>query len=296
MDLAAAVARAEAHAPYLRALLRRRPATVARIAADGFDSALAAAMAFDPALPVPERLRAAKADVALIVALADLSGAWPLERVTAVLSAFADAALDAAIAAALAERRPAAADDAAPNAGFVAIALGKLGSFELNYSSDVDLILLYDPERLPRRPREEAADAAVRIARRVVALMADPLGGYVFRVDLRLRPSSEITPIALSVAAAEHYYQSEAETWERTAFIRARAAAGDIALGQGFLAAIRPFVWRRSLDWTAVRDIQAVSCASATISPAGRRSAPAMTSSAAAAASARSNSLPRSTS
>lgn len=250
--LAETLARAQANAPYLNGLIRRRGATLARIERDGFDAALAAAMAFDPAVPVADRLRAAKADVALIVALADLGGAWPLERVTAALSAFADAALDASIAAALAER-------GAPNTGFVAIALGKLGSFELNYSSDVDLILLYDPALVPVRPREEVADAAVRIARRVVALMAGATGGYVFRVDLRLRPSAEITPIALPVAAAEQYYQSEAETWERTAFIRARAAAGDRALGQAFLAAIRPFVWRRSLDWTAVHDIKAVS-------------------------------------
>ncbi len=250
--LVTSLARAQAGAPYLKALVRRRAATLARIEAEGFDAALASAMAFDPALPVAERLRTAKADIALVVALADLSGAWPLERVTAALSAFADAALDASIAAALAERD-------APNAGFVALALGKLGSHELNYSSDVDLILLYDPTVIPVRPREDPADAAVRIARRVVALMADPVGGYVFRVDLRLRPSSEVTPIALPVAAAEHYYQSEAETWERTAFIRARAAAGDVALGAAFLTAIRPFVWRRSLDYTAIRDIQAVS-------------------------------------
>jgi len=254
-----AIGRAAANAPFLKGLIARRPATVARLAHDGFDAAFAAAMAFDPALPVAERLRAAKADVALIVALADLSGAWPLERVTRALSDFADAALDASIAAALAERRPAAADNDAANAGFVALALGKLGSHELNFSSDVDLILLYDPAVLPVRAREEPADAAVRIARRVVALMADATGGYVFRVDLRLRPSSEITPIALPVAAAEQHYQSQAETWERTAFIRARACAGDFALGQAFLEAIRPFVWRRSLDWTAVRDIQAVS-------------------------------------
>ena len=262
-NLADALARAE-HAPFLKGLVRRRAATVARITAEGFDAAFAAALAFDAALPVAERLRMAKADIALIVALADLAGVWPLERVTAALSDFADAALDLAITTALAERIVAGAvvaarPEAPSGSGFVAIALGKLGSHELNYSSDVDLILLYDPTALPLRPREEAADAAVRIARRVVALMAEPTGGYVFRVDLRLRPSSEITPIALPVAAAEHYYQSEAETWERTAFIRARACAGDIALGQAFLAAIAPFVWRRSLDWTAVRDIQAVS-------------------------------------
>ena len=252
-SLDAAVALAEANAPNLKGLIRRRAATVAAIEAAGFDGALARAMVFDGAQSVEVRLRRAKADVALIVALADLSGAWPLERVTAVLSAFADAALDAAVAAALAER-------GAPNTGFAVIALGKLGSHELNYSSDVDLILLYEPRLIPCRPREEPAEAAVRIARRVVAIMQDRTAdGYVFRVDLRLRPSSEITPIAMPVAAAEHYYQSEAETWERTAFIRARACAGDIALGEAFLAAIRPFVWRRSLDYTAIGDIKAVS-------------------------------------
>ncbi|QYE34969.1 bifunctional [glutamine synthetase] adenylyltransferase/[glutamine synthetase]-adenylyl-L-tyrosine phosphorylase [Polymorphobacter sp. PAMC 29334] len=249
--LTAAVTIAEANSPYLKGLLRRRAATLTEIETHGFDAALAAAMVLDDTVPVEIGLRSAKADVALITALADLSGEWPLERVTEALSNFADLALNAAIAAALAER-------GAPNAGFVAIALGKLGSHELNYSSDVDLILLYDS--VPLRPREDPAEAAVRIARRIVAIMQDRTAdGYVFRVDLRLRPSSEITPIAMPVAAAENYYQSDAETWERTAFIRARACAGDIALGQRFLAAIRPFVWRRSLDYTAIRDIKAVS-------------------------------------
>ncbi|MCA3254838.1 MAG: glutamine-synthetase adenylyltransferase, partial [Alphaproteobacteria bacterium] len=110
------------------------------------------------------------------------------------------------------------------------------------------------------RPREDPDEAAVRIARRVVELMQARTGdGYVFRVDLRLRPSPEATPISLPVEAAESYYQSEALPWERAAFIRARACAGDIALGEGFLGAIRPFVWRRSLDYSAVRDIREIS-------------------------------------
>lgn len=248
-------------APFLKGLLRRRPA-VLRVVAEhggdagpGVDAAFAAAMALaaDNDRPVATRLRQARGDVALVVALADLAGLWPLERVTAALSDFADLSIDAAIGAALAER-------GAPNAGLAALALGKLGSHELNYSSDVDLILVHDPDIIPRRANEDPGEAAVRIARRAVAILAEPTpDGYVQRVDLRLRPSSEITPISLSVAAAEHYYQSEALTWERVAFIRARSAAGDVALGQGLLDAIRAFVWRRSLDWTAVRDIQAVS-------------------------------------
>ena len=249
-DAAPAVVHAWLHAPYLRGLIRAHPA----IAGAAPDASIAAAFAAARAPGDPMvALRAAKRQIALIVALADLSGAWSLERVTRALSDFADLALDLSIAAALVERD-------APNRGLVALALGKLGSHELNYSSDVDLILLYEPALIPCRPREDAAEAAVRIARRVVAIMAEQASqGYVFRVDLRLRPASEVTPIALPIAAAEHYYQSEALTWERTAFVRARACAGDIALGNAFLAAIDGFVWRRSLDYTAIRDIQAVS-------------------------------------
>ena len=250
-----AAATAWGQAPFLKGLLRRRPGVLATIANQGVDEALAAAMALagDADRPVAERLRQARGDVALVVALADLAGLWPLERVTAALSDFADLSIDAAIGEALAER-------GAPNRGLAALALGKLGSHELNYSSDVDLILVHDPDIIPRRAHEDPGEAAVRIARRAVAILAEPTpDGYVQRVDLRLRPSSEITPVSLSVAAAEHYYQSEALTWERVAFIRARSAAGDVALGQGLLDAIRAFVWRRSLDWTAVRDIQAVS-------------------------------------
>ena len=254
-ELVTAAATAWAHSPFLKGLLRRRPAVLATMATTDPEAAFADAMAFaaDANRPVAERLRQARGDVALLVAIADLAGLWPLERVTAALSDFADLAIDTAIGAALAER-------GAPNAGLAALALGKLGSHELNYSSDVDLILVHDPDLIPRRAHEDPGEAAVRIARRAVALLADATpDGYVQRVDLRLRPSSEITPISLSVAAAEHYYQSQALTWERVAFIRARAAAGDVVLGQGLLDNIRAFVWRRSLDWTAVRDIQAVS-------------------------------------
>lgn len=253
--LVTAAATAWAQAPFLKGLIRSRREVVARLASAGPDAAFADAMAAaaDPAQDAAQRLRRARGAVALVAALADLAGLWSLEQVTAALSAFADRSIDVAIAEALAERD-------APNAGLAALALGKLGSHELNYSSDVDLILIHDPDIIPRRAHEEPAEAAVRIARRAVALLADATAdGYVQRVDLRLRPASEITPISLAVGAAEQYYQSEALTWERVAFIRARACAGDIALGQGLLARIRPFVWRRSLDWTAVRDIQAVS-------------------------------------
>ena len=156
-------------------------------------------------------------------------------------------------------RSPSGRPEAAPR-GFAILGLGKLGGRELNYSSDVDLIFLYDPETLPRKPREEPDQAALRIGQRIVEILQKRTGdGYAFRVDLRLRPSPEVTPIALPVDAAISYYESAALPWERAAFIRARQVAGDPALGRYFLDAIHPFVWRRSLDFGAVGEISAIS-------------------------------------
>jgi glutamate-ammonia-ligase adenylyltransferase len=254
--LANAAGQAWQYSPYLRGLMRTRAATLRILATEGAEAAVAAAHAeLVGEAPAGARMRRAKADIALVAALADLAGLWSLEQVTAALSDIADRTLDLAVATAIAERAP----DADP-AGFAVLALGKLGSHELNYSSDVDLIFLHDRARLPRRERDDPDEAALRVARRVVELMQARDGdGYVFRVDLRLRPSSEATPITLPVEAAEGYYQSEALPWERAAFIRARASAGDLALGRAFLAAIRPFVWRRSLDYSAIRDIEEIS-------------------------------------
>ena len=172
-----------------------------------------------------------------------------------MLSDFADSAIDDAVAAAIAERAPESG-----RGGFAVIAMGKLGSRELNYSSDVDLLLLFEPATLPRRSREDAGEAAVRIGRRIIELLQKRTeDGYVERVDLRLRPSPEVTPIALPVDAAISHYESSALPWERAAFIRARAAAGDIALGQRFLDSIQPFVWRRSLDFGVIEDVRQIS-------------------------------------
>ena len=200
-------------------------------------------------------LRHAKRRLAFGVALADLAGSLPLEGVVRLLSDFADYALDLAIRAAMAELFP----DAEPR-GFAALALGKHGSRELNYSSDIDPILLFDPETFPSHPRLEPVEAAARVARRVTQLLEAPDGdGYVFRVDLRLRPSPEATPPALPLEAALSYYESSALPWERAAFIRARACAGDKRMGEGFLSAIRPFIWRRALDYGALHEIRAIS-------------------------------------
>lgn len=242
-----AMVRAEVHSPYLRGLIRRFPDVV-----EGKRWQSALVPEIDPVLPVAKALRQAKARLALGAAIGDLAGLLSLEEVTHALSNFADRALDAAIRAAIVAHVP-----GAEPRGIAAIALGKHGSRELNYSSDLDPILIFDPATLPTRPREEPGEAAVRIGRRIVETMqARDEHGYVFRIDLRLRPSPEVTPIVLPVDAAISYYESEALPWERAAFIRARACAGDMALGEAFLDAIRPFVWRRGLDFGAVEEIR----------------------------------------
>jgi len=251
--LASAIARAEAHSPFLRGLLRREPELMDTVGTAGFEAAIAQAVGrMDPERPAPS-LRQARSGVALVTALGDLSGAWALERVTSTLTDFADRALRFAIQAAFAER------ECAP-AGLCALALGKMGSGELNYSSDIDLIFIHDPEKLPHRSSEDPTEAAVRLVRKTAALLSERTAdGYALRVDLRLRPDPDSTPSSLPVAAAEHYYQSQALAWERSAFIRARASAGDLQLGQDFLAAIAPFIWRRSLDYSALADIGEIS-------------------------------------
>ena len=251
-QFADAIGRARSHAPFLAGALEALPELRETLAAGRLDEALALARAAGEDAPdLGAALRRERLALALALAIGDLAGALPLARVIETLSAFADRALDAAIADAIRRRAP----DAEP-VGFTAIALGKHGARELNYSSDIDPILLFDPATLPRRDRDEPGAAAQRVARMVIETLGRvDAEGYVFRVDLRLRPASEVSPLALSFDAAISHYESSALTWERAAFIRARAAAGDIAAGEGFLRTIQPFVWRRSLDFGAIDEI-----------------------------------------
>ncbi|MFC7536624.1 bifunctional [glutamine synthetase] adenylyltransferase/[glutamine synthetase]-adenylyl-L-tyrosine phosphorylase [Sphingomonas sp. GCM10030256] len=250
----AALDRAGRYSPFLRQAVALRPAIADLFLEQGSSAAIAAALQAGGA-DTASRLRHQRHSLALAVALGDLAGELSLEEVTAALSDFADRAIDEALRTAVAERLP-----DAPFAGLTALALGKLGSRELNYSSDVDLILLFDPATLPRSGRDEPGQAAVRYARRFIELLqARTADGYVARVDLRLRPSPEVTPIALSLGAAISYYESSALPWERAAFIRARACGGDIELGERFLAEIKPFIWRRALDFGAIDEIRDIS-------------------------------------
>ncbi len=209
---------------------------------------------------LPGGLRRAKRRVALLTALADLGGVWRLEEVTAALTHLADTAVDLSIKALVADeirrgKLPGATpDDASTGAGMVALAMGKMGAGELNYSSDIDLVCLFDETRYGT-DAPEARTAFIRVTRKMAAMLNDPTGeGYVFRTDLRLRPDAAVTPVCLSMAAAEAYYESEGRTWERAAYIKARPCGGDLAAGQRFLQMLTPFVWRKHLDFAAIQD------------------------------------------
>ena len=212
-----------------------------------------------------QALRLARRQAALAVALADITGVWGLEKVTAALSSFADTTLN--IAAGHLLRRAAEAGEIVlphPDApehgsGLVVIGMGKLGACELNYSSDIDLIVLYETDSVSYRGPRTVQDFFVRLARELVRIMQDRTAdGYVFRTDLRLRPDPASTPLAMSALAAETYYEGTGQNWERAAMIKARVVAGDQEAGSRFLRRLTPFVWRKHLDFAAIQDIHSI--------------------------------------
>ncbi|SOC00088.1 [protein-PII] uridylyltransferase family protein [Rhodobacter maris] len=206
-------------------------------------------------------LRRAKRRVALLAALCDLGGIWALERVTWALTMLADTAVTLALRGLVGEeirrgKLPGKGpEEAARAGGMVALAMGKMGAGELNYSSDIDLICLFDETQFAPEDRAEARAAFIRVTRKMAALISDNTAeGYVFRTDLRLRPDASVTPVCISMGAAEQYYEAEGRTWERAAYIKARPCGGDLAAGERFLTALTPFVWRRHLDFAAIED------------------------------------------
>ncbi len=210
-------------------------------------------------------LRRMKAEAALLIALADIGGVWQVERATRALTGLADTAIQAAARFVLAEAardgRLKPKDKTQPHdgSGLIVLAMGKMGAFELNYSSDIDLIVFYDPAA-PAVPKDAAPAALfVRLTQKMVRLLQERTGdGYVFRTDLRLRPDPASTAIAISTAAALSYYESAGQNWERAAMIKARACAGDIAAGEAILHELSPFVWRKYLDFASLADVHAM--------------------------------------
>uniref|UniRef100_UPI003B51EB2A bifunctional [glutamine synthetase] adenylyltransferase/[glutamine synthetase]-adenylyl-L-tyrosine phosphorylase n=1 Tax=Roseovarius indicus TaxID=540747 RepID=UPI003B51EB2A len=249
--------------PYLRTLCEKETAWLPG-ALDAPEAALEGVLAeIRETAPdgVANGLRQAKRRVALLTGLADLAGVWALEEVTGHLTRFADAAVQVALRAAIGVeirrgKLPGVGEDELDSAGgMTVLAMGKMGAGELNYSSDIDLICLFDETRFDKDDYHDARAAFVRATRKMAATLNDKTAeGYVFRTDLRLRPDPSVTPVCMAMAAAETYYESLGRTWERAAYIKARACAGDIAAGESFLATLKPFVWRKHLDFAAIED------------------------------------------
>ncbi len=259
--------------PYLSRLILSNPAEFVRaLQSDPHDylrrsaatlaSKIAECRRHDEAM---KPLREAKRRLALVAALADLGGLWAVSEVTQALSDAADHLVAAAIRFLLREAAQQGkflpADPEAPEAdsGYIVLGMGKYGARELNYSSDIDLVVFYDPEKARLAKGVEPNTFFVRLTRDLVKLMAERTPeGYVFRTDLRLRPDPGATHIALSIDAALHYYETFGQNWERAAYIKARPVAGDIAAGEAFLSQLSPYIWRKYLDYAAIADIHAM--------------------------------------
>jgi [glutamine synthetase] adenylyltransferase / [glutamine synthetase]-adenylyl-L-tyrosine phosphorylase len=259
--------------PFLASLILQDPATLsACLAAEpelylghigaALEGGMAGATRMDEAM---KPLRRGKKRLALLAALADLGGVWGVDAVTAALSNGADMLVRAAVRHVLrgAVQRGDLldADPQAPEpaSGYIVLGMGKYGARELNYSSDIDLIVFYDLARSRLKSGVEASPFYVRITRDLVKLMTERTAdGYVFRTDLRLRPDPGATQVALSTNAALHYYEVFGQNWERAAFIKARPVAGDIDGGEAFLRGLAPYIWRKYLDYAAIADIHAM--------------------------------------
>jgi glutamate-ammonia-ligase adenylyltransferase len=210
-------------------------------------------------------LRQDKSRIAFLIALADLGGVWSVDEVTRRLSQAAELFVSLAIRFLLARAAEAGQfqprDPAHPDrdSGLIVLGMGKLGADELNYSSDIDLIVFFDRETAPLAPNVEPGGFFVRLVRDLVHILQERTAdGYVFRTDLRLRPDPGSTQAAISTEAAFRYYESLGQNWERAALIKARPVAADIAAGDAFLKALSPYIWRKYLDYHAIADIHAM--------------------------------------
>src|SRR6476620_6952430 len=256
--------------PYLFDLIRADAARLIRLLACDPEPHLAAliettsrdVLAVASEADVMHLLRRMKSEAALLIALCDIGGVWPVMRVTAALTDLAVTSVQTALRFLLrqevARGRMTAVNDDRPEegSGLIVLAMGKMGAGELNYSSDIDLIVFFDPAATSLVADIEPAPFFVRVTQALARLLQQRSGeGYVFRVDLRLRPDPASTQVAMSTDAALHYYEREGRTWERAAMIKARPCAGDPKAGEALIAELSPFVWRKHLDFAALADV-----------------------------------------
>jgi [glutamine synthetase] adenylyltransferase / [glutamine synthetase]-adenylyl-L-tyrosine phosphorylase len=215
---------------------------------------------------VAKHLRISKRRASLAIAVADICSYWDITQITESLTQLAEKSLQYATSTLLREghhrgyfKLPDPENNPEIGSGLVILGMGKLGGRELNYSSDIDIIVLFDTDVIETENPWDLQKNIVRLTKNLVQMMDERTAdGYVFRTDLRLRPDPGSTPLALSVLAAETYYESIGQNWERAAMIKARPVAGDIEAGYRFLDILRPYMWRKYMDFAAIQDIHAI--------------------------------------
>jgi len=257
--------------PFLSELVLKHPSTFYAFVAHGPASALQSIevqLGETPNSNVRDAmtlLREAKQKAAFIIALADITEQWIVDQVTAALSRFADMCVQRAVATLLLQASERGhikvGDPSRPEneCGYAVLGLGKLGGNELNYSSDIDLFVVFDEHSLNYVGNASAKEWAVHLTRDLVRMLQERTAdGYVFRTDLRLRPDPGSTAVAVSREAAQIYYESHGQNWERAAMIKARPTAGDLKLGASFIRDLQAFIWRKSLDFYTIQDIHSI--------------------------------------
>lgn len=260
--------------PFIRESLIRHPGILARIASNPPEAALKDILVEISNSGTEEgvteaalmtSLRQRKREAHVLIALCDLAQIFNTEATTGWLTDLAEACTGAAIRYLLREADSADKiklldrNDPEKGSGWIVLGMGKFGARELNYSSDIDLIVFIDSERPAIIDPYECVDTFSRMTRRLVRILQDRTAdGYVFRVDLRLRPDPGSTPLAIPVGAALHYYEGRGQNWERAAMIKARPVAGDRESGLQFLAELAPYVWRKYLDYAAIADVHSI--------------------------------------
>ncbi|MHB2265885.1 bifunctional [glutamine synthetase] adenylyltransferase/[glutamine synthetase]-adenylyl-L-tyrosine phosphorylase [Aliihoeflea sp. PC F10.4] len=259
--------------PFLRDVARRRPEILQNLIDRSIEERLTAILAEIGDTPrtaesegeLMRALRLLKGEAHALLAFMEFADRASAETTVVNLSDLADACIAAAVDFLLVEthdkgkiKLPDRADPG-KGSGLVVLGMGKLGAHELNFSSDIDLILFVDVEAPAILDPMDATDLFSRLARRLVRILQDRTEhGYVFRTDLRLRPDPGSTPLAIPTEAALNYYESRGQNWERAAMIKARPVAGDIDAGKAFLAELTPYIWRKYMDFAAIADVHSI--------------------------------------
>jgi glutamate-ammonia-ligase adenylyltransferase len=240
----------------LEALVETSPSAYLDASLDALGEQVRTAETRDRAM---QYLRHTRNRLALVTALLDLADQWDVDTVTAYLTRLADIAVSASLDFLLAQAVQAEIVKPFERSGLVVLALGKHGGQELNYSSDIDIVLYYTSNALTLDAAHDEGKFYVTLARDLTAMLqTQTADGFVFRVDMRLRPDPGATQLAIPVHAALSYYESMGQNWERAVYIKARPIAGDREAAHGFLKELQPYIWRRYYDFAAIEDVHSM--------------------------------------